>query len=272
MELIHSIEPLLLRMMDGIFACLPQPIPSKEFLKRVTIFSHRGEHDNLNIMENSMDAFERAYAAGVGGIEFDVRWTSDLVPMVFHDPDLKRIFDVPKKIADFSMQTLRREFPVIPSLDEVVAGFGRRLHFMIELKQEHFPTPKKQAECLLKTLNPIKAERDFHLISFTPDLFKIYNGFSSNTYLPIVRFFAKSMSMQSIENSFGGITGHYLFITKLMIDRHHRRLQKIGTGFVHSRSSLFREINRGIDWIFSNRAAYLQKLVNDLIDCDKLRK
>jgi glycerophosphoryl diester phosphodiesterase len=272
MKFIHSIEPLFLRMVDRCFAHLPQPIPSKESLKTVTIFSHRGEHDNLYIIENSMAAFKRAYAAGVGGIEFDLRWTGDLVPVVFHDPDLKRIFHVPKKLADFSMRKLRREFPIIPSLDEVVAGFGRRLHLMIELKQEHFPAPQKQAECLLKMLKPLNAEHDFHLISFDPDLFKVFNGFPANTYLPIAGVRARSMSMQSIENSFGGITGHYLFITKLMIARHHRLFQKIGTGFIHSRNSLFREINRGVDWIFSNRAVYLQKLVNDLIDCDNLLK
>lgn len=272
MKLINIIEPLFLRMMDGIFARLPQPLPSREFVKTVTIFSHRGEHDNLNIMENSLAAFERAYTAGVGGIEFDVRWTNDLIPVVFHDSDLKRIFNVPKKIADLSLKTLQREFPVIPSLDEVIAGFGKRLHLMIELKKEHFPDPKKQAECLFKTLKPLNAERDFHLISFTPNLFKIFKGFSDNTYLPIARSRAKSMSMQSIETSFGGLTGHYLFITKPMIDCHHRLFRKVGTGFIDSRNCLFREINRGVDWIFSNRAGRLQKIVNDLVDCDKLLK
>ena len=268
MKLINIIEPLFLRMMDRVFARLPQPFPPKEFFKAVTIFSHRGEHDNLNIMENSLVAFERAYAAGVGGIEFDVRWTSDLIPVVFHDSNLKRIFDVPKKLADYSMSTLRREFPVIPSLDEVIAGFGKRLHLMIELKKEHFPDPRMQAECLLRTLKPLKAECDFHLISLTPDLFKIFKGFSASTYLPIARIRARAMSMQSIEKSFGGIIGHYLFITEPMIDRHHRFFQKIGAGFIHSPNSLFREINRGVDWIFSDRAVWLQKLVNDLVDCD----
>ena len=250
-----------------MFAHLPQPFPAIERLKAITIFSHRGEHDNLNIIENSLAAFEKALLAGVGGVELDVRWTKDLVPVVFHDVDLNRIFNVPRKLSEFSMQELRNKFPAIPSLDEVVAGFGKQLHLMIELKRDYHPEPKKQAERLAEALKTLNAEQDFHLISLNPDLFNIFKGFSPNSYLPIARIYVEPMSRLSLDKPFGGITGHYLFITKFLIARHQRAFQKIGSGFIHSRNSLFREINRGVEWIFSNRAAWLQRLVNDLIDC-----
>jgi hypothetical protein len=32
----------------------------------------------------------------------------------------------------------------------------------------------------------------------------------------------------------------------------------VGTGFADSRRCLYREVNRGVDWIFSNRAADMQ--------------
>ena len=261
------IEPWFFKVVDAVFGHLPQPFPSIERLKATTIFSHRGEHDNFNIIENSLAAFEKALLAGVGGIEFDVRWTRDLVPAVFHDVDLKRIFNVPGKISDFSMLELRNKFPVIPSLDEVVTGFGKRLHLMIELKKDYHLEPKSQAERLVKALKTLNAEQDFHLISLNPDLFNIFKGFSPNSYLPIARIYVEPLSRLSLDKPFGGITGHYLFITKALIARHQRAFQKIGTGFIHSRNSLFREINRGVEWIFSNRAAWLQGLVNDLIDC-----
>jgi glycerophosphoryl diester phosphodiesterase len=261
------IEPWFFKVVDALFAQLPQPFPSVERLRAITIFSHRGEYDNHNIIENSLAAFKKALLAGVGGIEFDVRWTRDQVPVVFHDVDLKRIFNVPRKISDFSMQELRNKFPVIPSLDEVVTAFGKRLHLMIELKRDDHLESKRQAERLAEALKPLNAEQDFHLISLNPDLFNIFKGFSPNSYLPIARIYAEPLSRLSLDKPFGGITGHYLFITKSLIDRHRRAFQKTGTGFIHSRNSLFREINRGVEWIFSNRAAWLQKLVNDLIDC-----
>jgi glycerophosphoryl diester phosphodiesterase len=260
------IEPWFFKGVDAVFGHLPQPFPSIERLKATTIFSHRGEHDNFNIIENSLAAFEKALLAGVGGIEFDVRWTRDLVPVVFHDVDLRRIFNVPGKISDISMQDLRHKFPVIPSLDEVVAAFGKRLRLMIELKKDYHSEPKSQAERLVMALKALNAEQDFHLISLNPDLFNLFKGFPPNSYLPIARIHVEPLSRLSLDKPFGGITGHYLFITKALIARHQRAFQKIGTGFIHSRNSLFREINRGVEWIFSNRASWLQGLVNDLID------
>lgn len=234
------------------------------------IVSHRGEHDQIEIIENSMAAFEKARSAGVGGIEFDVRWTRDLIPVVFHDSDLKRIFNAPYSVADLSMARLQREFPAVPSLEEVIAVFSGRLHLMIELKREHYPVPEQQNRTLMDLLQALTAGRDYHLISLAPEVFRVFNGFPAKAYLPIARVNAASMSTLSIDAKFGGLNGHYAFITQRMIDRHHREFQKIGTGFVHSRNSLFREINRGVDWIFSNRAEYLQNIVNDLVGCDKL--
>lgn len=217
-----------------------------------------------------MAAFRRAQAAGVGGIEFDIRWTGDLVPVVFHDADLMRIFNVQRRLATFTMAQLRQEFPQIPSLEEVVTAFGGRLHLMIELKLEPFPDPKRQRDCLANLLNSLAAGREFNLMSLAPQLFKLFHGFPVKTYLPIAKINAGSMSQMSVDKMFGGLTGHYAFINKGMIHRHHRLLQKIGTGFVESRNCLFREINRGVDWIFSNRAGWLQKLVNEMAGYDNL--
>jgi glycerophosphoryl diester phosphodiesterase len=41
--------------------------------------------------------------------------------------------------------------------------------------------------------------------------------------------------------------------------------QKMGTGYIGSKNCLFRELNRGIEWIFSNNAADLQKIVQHLL-------
>ena len=40
----------------------------------------------------------------------------------------------------------------------------------------------------------------------------------------------------------------------------------MGTGFIHSRNALFRELNRGIEWIFSNRAVHIQGIVDRYIN------
>ncbi len=259
-----------MQAMDRVVARLPQPLPSKERLESVTVFSHRGEHDNSTILENTIAAFMGALESGVGGIEFDIRWTKDLVPVVFHDPTLKRIYNDPRSLSDFSLAQLLREFPGVPTLAEVVKNFGKRLHLMIELKWEPLPDPNGQRHRLAEELKHLLPGKEFHLISLTPQLFNIFSNFPVNACLPIARIHSRAMSQLSLSQRLGGLTGHYAFITDRMIKCHHQARQKIGTGFVHSRFSLYREINRGVDWIFSNDAVNVQKIVNELVDCDKL--
>ncbi len=270
MKPIDLIEPMFLRAMDHVASRAAQPLPSKKRLESVTLFSHRGEHDNSTILENTTVAFRRALESGVRGIEFDVRWTKDLIPVVFHDATLKRIYNDSRLLSDFSMAQLQRNYPDIPTLAEVVKTFGKRLHLMIELKWEPLPHPNGQRHRLAQELKHLMPGKEFHLMSLTPQLFNTFNNFPQNAYLPIARIHSKAMSQLSINQRFGGLTGHYVFITKQMIKSHHEIRQRVGTGFVSSRNSLYRELNRGVDWIFSNNAAVLQKIVNDLVDSDKL--
>ncbi|MGD8449582.1 MAG: glycerophosphodiester phosphodiesterase family protein, partial [Desulfobacterales bacterium] len=86
------LEERLLQVVDFLYARLTQPIPDKEVLKCCKIVSHRGEHDNKTVFENTISAFDRVKKAGAWGIEFDIRWTKDLQPVVFHDTNLQRVF------------------------------------------------------------------------------------------------------------------------------------------------------------------------------------
>jgi len=62
--------------------------------------AHRGLHDRASgIIENSASAFEAAILAGFA-IECDVQLTSDGVPVIFHDNDMKRLLGKDGAVAD----------------------------------------------------------------------------------------------------------------------------------------------------------------------------
>src|SRR5258707_15421788 len=63
---------------------LPHAIPKTPPL----IIGHRGA--SALAPENTLVAFERALADGAAGVELDVRLASDGVPVVIHDPTLRR--------------------------------------------------------------------------------------------------------------------------------------------------------------------------------------
>lgn len=111
---------------------------SLPFLTRLPV-AHRGLHDmNGSRWENTLSAFEAAADAGYA-IECDVRLTSDGVPVIFHDSELKRLTGREGHVHEHSAAEMR-SFAVggtsdrVPSLDDMLALVGGRVPLVIELK------------------------------------------------------------------------------------------------------------------------------------------
>lgn len=62
------------------------------------VLGHRGS--SLLWQENTLEAFESALKARADGFELDVMVTADGVPVLFHDPDLKRLHSLPLRIEE----------------------------------------------------------------------------------------------------------------------------------------------------------------------------
>ncbi len=245
---------------DHAFALWPRPRPSAEQLRRCKIVSHRGEHDNRTVFENTLAAFDRVRAAGVWGIELDVRWTRDLQPVVFHDPDCRRLFGSPLALNRLTLEELQARFPLIPTLEQVVARHGKQLHLMIEVKEERYPDPAWQNRRLGQVLAPLTPCRDYHLLSLAPAMFALLDCVPRDALLAVCTVNVGSWSAAVEQNRYGGVTGHYWLLGDGTLTKHRRLRQKGGTGFVYSRNSLYREVNRGVDWVFSNHALKLQAI------------
>ncbi|MDQ2746431.1 MAG: hypothetical protein M3T96_04125 [Acidobacteriota bacterium] len=68
------------------------------------IIAHRGA--SAHAPENTYAAFKRAIEGGADGIEFDVRFSKDRIPVVFHDSDLKRLAHINRRVADLTAKEL----------------------------------------------------------------------------------------------------------------------------------------------------------------------
>ncbi|HEX8175486.1 MAG TPA: glycerophosphodiester phosphodiesterase family protein [Pyrinomonadaceae bacterium] len=112
-------------------------------MRRPLVIGHRGAASVAP--ENTIISFKRAMADGADGIEFDVRLAQDRVPVVIHDPDLRRTALRDGAVASFSSKALsrvcagtwfNRRFPAlareeyshatIPTLAEVFELFQRK--------------------------------------------------------------------------------------------------------------------------------------------------
>lgn len=272
MKLLSYIEKGLERILDGFYAVCPQPFPGIERLKECKIISHRGEHDNLTVLENTFPAFDRACDAGIWGLEFDIRWTKDLHPVVVHDADLKRVFKIDLSVGDVDLEGLRARCPQIPLLSEVIHKYGRKFHLMVEIKAEPYPEPERQNQILKDCFATLTPQVDYHLISLSPEMFDLIRFVPDSTFMPIAMWNMSRLSQLALDRNMRGIAGHYFLLNDSILSKHLANGQKAGTGYPRSKNCLFRELNRGVEWIFSNNAADLQAIITDLLEADHVRQ
>lgn len=151
-------------------------------MNQTKIFAHRGFSGLAP--ENTMEAFEEALNVGADGIETDVRLTRDGRVAVIHDPTVNRTTDGAGKVADYSMDELKKlhacrlhpeyEAAAVPEFAELLDFLkGNSLLLNIEVKQ----CEERNEELVDKTLRLV---REFGLEERI-----IYSGFNHYTMLMI---------------------------------------------------------------------------------------
>ena len=120
-----------------LFLCMPSPACRRARAYRGTAFAHRGLHD-VATAENSLNAFEKACAAGVG-IELDVQFTKDRQLIVFHDNDLLRMTGKNAAVSELTLDEIRAlhlvtDGSAIPTLAEVLETVNGLVPLLVEIK------------------------------------------------------------------------------------------------------------------------------------------
>lgn len=90
-------------------------------MREPLIIGHRGA--SAVALENTLPAFAAAIAAGADGVEFDVRLSSDDVPVIIHDDTLSRTHGVRRRVAELTAEELRSfGVPDLRDLFELMTG------------------------------------------------------------------------------------------------------------------------------------------------------
>lgn len=239
------------KMVNSYFASVPRYKPHVKNVNNALLIAHRGAHNNTqNLIENTLEAFRLAKESGCWGIEFDVRATADNILIVNHDSTLNRLWGHDVAIADLTFSQLRALEPGVPSLAEVLAEFGGTMHLFIELK-----APFKDEDALVNTLQGLTPCEDYHLLTLEAATCTYLSKFPKQALLLVaVHNNVKEFCEISLKNQYGGVLGNYLLLTNKLMNKLKDANQVSGVGFVDSKNSLYRELKRGIKWIFTNKA------------------
>lgn len=241
----------------------PQPQPTVEALRNLKLVAHRGNHESLGHKENTLQAFRSCLDLGLWGVEFDVHWTRDDVPVIHHDENTQRLFPhAPVDLLQTRFADLRRQVQEVPSLEELVELSQGRLHLMLEVKT--YLTPR-QAQRLREILSALKPIEQFHILSLDPLFFHPLSFWPAQTFLPVAELNVSQLSELALEHGYAGLAGHYMLLSQSRIAQHHGAGQRVATGFARNPAALKREIARGVDWVFTDHPCTLQAWIKSQI-------
>lgn len=254
------LDPYLLALVDAWYRAIPRARPSPEQLAAVRIISHRGER-SARVPENTFAAFD-ALPGKVWGLECDVRFSRDGVPMVFHDPDLARIYGCDQRLCDLDAAELRQRFPFTPTLAELAQRYAGRIHLMLEFKAEARPQSERRLQAVREALAALRPGQDYHLMSLDcTSLDWLGQGFPSSSLVAIARSNVEQMSRYALHRNCAGLAGHFALLRARHAQPHIARGQWVGLGFPASRNALRFAVQQGASHIFTNQALTLQSLL-----------
>lgn len=252
------LEKAVLHTVDALHG-LARHSATAQQLAACRIVSHRGERDDRAVFENTCAAYDPLRGSGVFGIEFDVRWTQDLVPVVFHDPDLRRLHGDAARIRDLTWRELHERRPEIPDLASFVQRYAGEFHLMCEVKHERYPDPPLQSRRLAQALAPALERQRCTVLSLEPGMFGALPDIPAAATMGVARLNTAAISAEALAQRRAGFSAHYALIDAATIAAHHAAGQTVGCGFPPSRALLYREAARGVDFVFTDQARQLER-------------
>jgi glycerophosphoryl diester phosphodiesterase len=130
-------------------------------------------------LENSLEALLSAFEHGADGVEFDVQLSRDMVPMVFHDRELKRLVHVDGFIDDLDLADLRAlkqshknysKSYTISTLEEVLRAMPAKKIINIELKESTVLKGLEGIKKVLAVIEPYKYKLEIIISSFDQNI------------------------------------------------------------------------------------------------------
>lgn len=137
------------------------------FKNAMAVAGHRG--DSINCYENTMEAFQAAYEAGVEMVETDVHLTRDGIAVLIHDHALDRTSDTVGSVHDFTLaqlQTINVGDPLhpakIPTLEELLR-WVQPLELLLNLELKEYKEPGNQDNWMTCADETIRLVRQYGL-------------------------------------------------------------------------------------------------------------
>ena len=208
---------------------------------RPLLLGHRGARKYAP--ENTINAFESAMEDGCDGFEFDVRLTSDLQPVVCHDPKFCGA-TVAKTTHQMLFEAASKRRKEISILKEILC-FGERAFLNIELKVSG------TEELLIALLKQYPAKRGVVVSSFLAQVITRLRVLSTEIPLGLICQSRRQVAKWK-DLPIQAVMLHYALLTQKLLEELKSADKQVFVWTVNSAREMKRFAEMGVDGIISD--------------------
>ena len=241
------------------------------------VIAHRGASGDAP--ENTLEAFELAWRRSADGIEFDVRFSSDDVAVVIHDPYLDRTTSGNGRVRDHTAQALRcldagswfkERHPLkvrpqyqglrIPLLSEALEWVRKRnCRAFVEIKEGGSAYPGIES-IVVKEVFRARAVDQTTIISFDLATLQRCRALSQSIALGIdlsrpLHALVKARSISAVT-----LHPHWMFVSPRFVKCAHRSGFQVLAWGLDTEESIRRTLSNRIDGLMTDDPGYAVKL------------
>lgn len=240
-------------------------LQSFEQREEVSITAHRGSA--LKAPENTLSSISQAIKDGADYIEIDVRLTSDGVPVLWHDPDMRRVFGIAGKISDISLEEARSRDagswfdPAfsnerIATLEEAIAVTRGKANLYVDIKPDpDTPELVTKVVTLLRQSNAVEgtviAAAEWHVLA---EVRRLEPGLKTTL---LAQFIVGPLWDRNFDNL--GLRRNRT--TPATVAQTHRSNNELHVWTVNSPNAMSRFIDMGVDNIITDRPDVLADML-----------
>ena len=208
------------------------------------LLGHRGSRCDRSVRENTFGAFDLALEHGCDGFEFDVRLSSDRVPVVCHDAKFRGLS---------ISRTLASRLQELPTLEAVLQRYGSRAFLDIELKVSGIERH------LLRLLSTHPPKKGFVVSSFLPRV--LLELRSLDTAVPLALICENTRQLQRWRDlPIEIVIAHQSLVTRSLSRDVHKAGKCLWAWTVNRASTMARLAEWGVDGIISDRTNVLSQV------------
>ena len=230
----------------------------------ILIIGHKGA--STITPENTLKAFKKAIELKADYVEFDIHHTSDKQIIIHHDEDTLSTTGVLKRIKDTSLEELKKldvgESEQIPTLRELIKTTKGKIKLQPEIKSEglvHDLVNILRENNLIETsiVSCFEIVELLKIKEIEPQLKLGYLIPKTLTKFQPIKQYIK----RAVANQFYAIHPYHTAVNKKLVEFTHERGLKINVWTVNEEDIMKRLIDLGVDGIFTDDIALLNKLL-----------